>query len=424
MKKTIITTVLLFLFLTVSAQEAAKGSEYNKWSVEANFGINKAIAPFSAGHFTSGLTEFKSFSNFNHFDLGVRYMFNTKFGVKFHYANDKIAETKGSNSAGFSSKQNLIALQGVLNLGRILEFENFTKIFDVLVHGGVQVSKFDFSNATLGNSSEKNGGIILGVTPQVKLGDKFAVTLDYTVITNFRQHYNWDGIASTDSNNLTGKMNTFTLGLSYYIGKSQKHADWFIPSTIVEPNPELVSRLDKIDAAMNDTDRDGVADYLDAQNNTPGGVAVDSKGRYYDVNKNGVPDELEPKEAKDGQDGKNTSLDVAKTLIEKGLVNVFYDLDKDLPNIGSTNDVYHIISFMQTHPDSKVVLDGFADLQGNEKSNLDLSGRRSQKLKDLFMANSIEESRIKITAGGVDKIYKNTDEVSLQLARRVSVSLE
>ena len=41
---------------------------------------------------------------------------------------------------------------------------------------------------------------------------------------------------------------------------------------------------------LQDTDRDGVVDYLDAEPNTTGGVAVDTKGRAIDVNKNGVPD--------------------------------------------------------------------------------------------------------------------------------------
>lgn len=44
---------------------------------------------------------------------------------------------------------------------------------------------------------------------------------------------------------------------------------------------------------MNDTDKDGVPDYLDVENNSIAGVTVDTKGRMVDKNNNGVPDELE-----------------------------------------------------------------------------------------------------------------------------------
>ena len=44
---------------------------------------------------------------------------------------------------------------------------------------------------------------------------------------------------------------------------------------------------------MNDADKDGVPDYLDVENNSIAGVAVDTKGRMVDKNTNGVPDELE-----------------------------------------------------------------------------------------------------------------------------------
>ena len=53
------------------------------------------------------------------------------------------------------------------------------------------------------------------------------------------------------------------------------------------------NRINDLETLMNDTDKDGVPDYLDVENNSITGVAVDTKGRMIDVNKNGVPDELE-----------------------------------------------------------------------------------------------------------------------------------
>ena len=60
-------------------------------------------------------------------------------------------------------------------------------------------------------------------------------------------------------------------------------------------NNELMTRLGELEALMNDTDKDGVPDYFDLESNSIAGVMVDTKGRMIDkdINKNGVPDEVE-----------------------------------------------------------------------------------------------------------------------------------
>ena len=116
--------------------------------------------------------------------------------------------------------------------------------------------------------------------------------------------------------------------------------------------------------------------------------------------------------------------DAIKLLIEKGYVNVFYDVNKDQPNSGSTNNVYYIIQFLRNYPDAKVTLKGFADVRGNETSNKDLSQRRSEKLYDIIRASGIDAGRIKITGEGVDTSYPTDTSIGLDLARRVSIILE
>lgn len=75
--------------------------------------------------------------------------------------------------------------------------------------------------------------------------------------------------------------------------------------------------------------------------------------------------------------------DAIKLLIEKGYVNIFYDVNKDQPNNGSTNNVYYIIQFLRNYPDAKVTLKGFADVRGNETSNKNLSQRRAENYMTL-----------------------------------------
>lgn len=429
MKKTATTLFLSLLSLSISAQEkeAKTDSGFNRWSFEVNAGTNKAIKPFGVGYSSSDETKLNAFI-LNHYDLGLRYMITSKFGLKLDVSNDKIANQKGSSSLPFESQQYRLGLQGVVNAGKIMNFEEFSRVIGILAHAGIQVSQFNSDLGIAKGITEYNGGIMLGVTPQIKISDRFVFTVDFTVLSNLRQHLNWDGTSSIKSNNLTGQMFNTSVGLCYYIGKNQKHADWSSTILVPTPDPEVTKRLDDIEKLMNDTDRDGIVDHLDSENNTPTGVAVDSKGRFIDENKNNTPDELEPKVARDGKDGavlaSTSSSDAAKFLIEKGFVNIFFDVNKDVPNSGSMNNVYYIIKFLKTYPETKATLSGYADVNGDEAANISLSQKRAQNLYNVIIANGINANRVNILGNGVDKEYSSDSTIGLGLARRVSISLE
>ena len=95
-----------------------------------------------------------------------------------------------------------------------------------------------------------------------------------------------------DNRGFNGTLYNATLGLSIYLGSNDMHADWAYEMQD-EKQAEMEDRMAEIETMMNDTDRDGVPDYLDVENNTTNGVAVDAKGRAIDLNNNGIPDELE-----------------------------------------------------------------------------------------------------------------------------------
>ena len=431
MKRIIGTTILLLTFFTISAQEIITNQSkniYNKWSVEVNIGNNKPIKPFSKDYSSSADNVFMKFPELNHFDIGVRRMFSTKFGLKLDVGSDIIENQKGSDSKPFYSQQNIVSLQIFYNIGKDFGVEDFTNNrFGLLAHFGIQSSQLDGKTGVGKQVTEYNGGIMYGLTPQFKLSDRFAVSLDFSFLTNTRQNLNWDGNYSLVSGNLTGNINYFKLGFNYYLGKNQKHADWYNNKIPADIDPEIEKRLDALDSLLKDTDKDGIVDNLDAQNNTPEGVAVDSKGRIIDVNKNGVPDELEII-GKDGKDGVDTfdmsQSDALKMLAEKEYINIFYDVNKDEPNAGSTNNIYYIIKFLKSYPNTKVTLIGYTDITGNTASNLELAQRRVENLKKVLMLKSIDKNRISVLAKGIDIDNKTSDNTSLQLARRVSIMLE
>jgi OOP family OmpA-OmpF porin len=430
--------IVLYSFLVISSlsfgqnesQEVSDENEFDRWSIEVNAGMNKPTKPFTFNYYSSDPKKYFNISSVNHFDVGARYMLSNSFGLKIDFGYDKIENQKGSGSLDFEAIQYRVGLQGVANLGSIMNFRSFTNRFNLLAHAGIQISQFTPKVGRFREITEDNGGVVFGFTPQLRITNSIVLTGDFSVINNLRQHYNWDGVSlSTEDNNLSGTMFVSSVGLTYYIGKNKKHADWSdnIPLNKKVPDDakdsEARKRIAELEKMLNDVDRDGVADYLDSQNNTPNGVVVDTKGRFIDVNRNGVPDELE----KDGINEYNSSLytknnDAMSSLVKNDYVNVFYDVNQDYPNSGSTSTVYQLIEFMKKNATVKINLQGFADLRGGDSFNKDLSFRRANNLMKILVDSGIANDRIKVEAVGVDKVFNGNKE-NLDYARRVSVTI-
>jgi OOP family OmpA-OmpF porin len=430
--KKIIFIIAVSSFGTLFAQETTDTKEkslYNRWSFEVNAGQNKPVRPFASGYYSSDPTKYFNFSGMNHYDIGVRYMLSNAFGLKLDYSIDQFSEQSGAGSLSFQTKLNRFGFQGVMNLGRLLRFESFTNRIGIVAHAGLHVSKFTVNEGTNKNSTEENGGVMFGITPQVRLTKWMALTADFTVVNNVRQHLNWDGSYASSDANLSGMLYNTSLGLTFYLGKKDKHADWYTKEDefIILPtiDDEARKRLDTIETLMNDTDRDGIVDHLDSENNTPGGVSVDSKGRFIDINKNGVPDELEYAKGKE-----TANLQIQKIvtieadLVENGLINIFFDLNSAIPSEGSSNNLYIILHYLQNNPTAKIKLVGYTDKSGDEVFNLNLANKRAQNVHNFLVANKIETRRLSIAGIGIDTKFIDDTPSSLTLARRVSVQIE
>jgi len=430
-------SIVFFLFVVSAtslwAQESKteEETEVNKWSFEINFGSNRAVRPFGSGY-NSSEKDFLSTPSLNHFDFGFRYMLNSKFGVKADFGFDNISNKEGNGSLPFKSMQSRFGIQGVFDLGKVFEFNTFSNTIGLLGHAGFQFSQFK-SKTGINNQeavTDTDGGYLIGITPQCKLSERTVLTLDFTALSNVRQRLNWDGTESAKENNFAGLLYSTSLGLTFYLGKNEKHSDWFIPKIVVPIDPEITNRLDQIETLMNDTDKDGVVDYLDVQNNTPSGVVVDSKGRYIDTNRNGTPDEFEPNTIEDIKvrnfeiASEQSETNAFKSMLDSGLVNVFYDVNEVEPNRGSANSVYGIISLLKKNPTVNVKLLGYSDKSGNEKLNKILSEQRVKNLYNLLLLSGISESRLKIIGEGEDSSIPSNSKTAYQLARRVSVILD
>jgi OOP family OmpA-OmpF porin len=349
-------------------------------------------------------------------------MLSPKFGFKLSFNYDKFTNQKGSGSLDFETTEIRGNFEGVINAIRLFNIEESAGRFGLLLHGGIQVSRM---KSNVYDLNELNGGLIVGFSPQFRILKNLSLTSDVSILNNFRQHFNWNGTNSDPANNLSGQMVSFSLGLSYSFGKDKIHGDWaIIEDKRTKEMKELEGRIGDIETLMNDTDKDGVPDYLDVENNSLAGVAVDTKGRMIDKNNNGVPDELE-KYIDNSINNNNTTVannvsdGMVLKLINDGYISAYFDNDKRFPNTGSTDNLGFILNYLKTNAGKNVEITGYADEIGKTEYNQKLSSDRAQNVKNILVKAGIDASRLIIKANGVDDSVDKTSEYARRLVRKV-----
>jgi OOP family OmpA-OmpF porin len=414
---------LLFLCLTSAslsaqeeAQEATTSNDYNKWSIDINGGLNKPTNPMAPGYYIKS-------TNFFHADLGFRYMFNPKFGLKFSGGYDTFENA--DNSLPFETKVISIGLEGYANLGRIMQFESWTQRLNLLGHLGVGVSRMENDRF---EGQDHIGNFIMGLTAQYKISNRVALNADVTMLNSFHHDKTWDGSEydKTLSQGFDATRYTATLGLSIYLGKHEQHADWFVDAKSDELE-DVEKRLGELETMMNDSDKDGVPDYLDTEPNTITGVAVDSKGRTIDKNGNGVPDELESyieNQGKNGTSGTSGMDSDLAALINGGYVNVYFDFGKEQPNTQSVSGINFLIRYLKQNPTVSSDVIGYADEIGASEFNKNLSRKRAENVKQILMDAGIDGSRLNIVGNGEDNSVNKTSSYARQVVRRVTFMLK
>jgi len=418
MKKKLVSASLLLLSFAAGAQNMATTStkpnvdqEYNKWSIELNGGVNKPTRTITPGYATET-------ANFFHGDLGVRYMFNPKFGLKLDVGYDQFKEKK--NTPDFESRYVRASLQGVVNVGRALNFETWTNTFGLLAHGGFGVAQISTETGFGGQDYMAHG--IAGLTGQIKLSNRVALTGDLTGIVNGRQNWNFDGMGNTTTGSFDGVLLNASVGLTFYLGKQTKHADWVGEEDRIG---ELEKRVDLIETGLIDSDKDGVADLYDLEPNSIAGVAVNTKGQSIDTNQNGVPDELESYLDKTYEKkGNNVTNNTVEELINGGYVNVYFDFNSSKPTNSSLSGVDFLVKYLKNNPGKSADIIGYADEIGNTEYNTELSRKRAEAVKKVAVNAGIDASRLNVIANGEDTSVNKNSKEARQIVRRVTFQVK
>jgi OOP family OmpA-OmpF porin len=425
MKKLILSSLMAgALALSANAQ-----SDFNKWSLEVNGGLNKPMAPITPGYHSPTF-------NLGHADLGVRYMFNEKFGAKLDYGFGSFQGAKDNPS--FSTKYYRLNLQGVANLGRMMNFESFSNSFGLLFHLGGGVGNVNPEENTFNDFTDKVYNIMFGLTPQVKVTNKIAIVGDISTILNGRQTVAFDGasVISPATNNgyygANGTWLTGTLGVHFYLGSAEQHADWFIAADKYATKEELASQINGIKDMLKDSDGDGVPDYLDKEPNTPAGARVNSAGMTMDSDGDGIPDHLDKCPFAPGPSSNNgcpvektsEEIDFFKKSINEGYVNVYYAFDSSKPLAYSVPATNYVSNFLKRNPGVKLEIKGYADELGPENYNIKLSEKRAKAVYDMLISSGIDASRLTYKGYGEDTSVDKSSADARQLARRASFEVK
>lgn len=438
MKKITLLSLLLTSSLSVLAQEnkvkkdTTASSEYNKWTIEASVGQAKGVRPYSKGYFSSDPGTFFGKPQANSFSVGVRRMISPTFGFKgaFHY--EELKNIKDNGSLPFKMQQFGVSLQGVANLNRLFNMQEPLGRLLFLVHGGIKLDRMTSKTENIiendhnYNQSEFNGGLLVGITPEYRFSKRLSVFLDVTVQNNYRQHFNWDGTYTEVSDNLNGQLISTSFGLTYSIGRNDFHGDYAIlKDKNIEEIEALNKRIGDVETLMNDSDKDGVADYLDQENNSVAGVAVDTRGKMVDINRNGVPDELEryiDKTSKESSEKSNS--DMIKRLVNEGYVTTYFDTAKVKPTNVSTEGIDFIRTYLKNNPTASVDIIGHADEIGSNERNDALSKGRAEAVKAILVKAGIDPSRLNVISSGEDTSVAVDSEGARKLVRRVTFKIK
>lgn len=393
-----------YLEISDTINSRLKEKNYRRWSLNLNGGVNAPAGPFTKGYFSANADYLKD-PNFNHLDFNVRKMFNTKFGLMWVLAYDKFSSA--GNSIPFSNQMFSTSLQGVINIHRALNWQEFTNTFGLQMHFGPgltflepqDVQPVKITSLDTGFHMDNIYSVISGATVLIKVSDKLAFNVDYSMMKNFSHHLNLDGRTKVDLvANRTGIIHTATAGVTLYLGKMDKHADWYWENKIDEVTL-LSARLNSLEEQMNDANNDGIPDGWDTFIN----AKIDNSSTINTVIAG----------------DQNYSNVEALNMINSQYVNVFFDFDQSRISTGTISAINFLIKYMKENPTANVDVIGYADELGKSDYNLRLSETRAKNVAEMIVRSGIDQTRLNVITKGEDNSVPKESKLARQLVRRV-----
>lgn len=442
--------------LSATAQEGESYTgRFSTWSAGLDVGVN---------HFYGDMTGFYAESNIDGHNLGfgaslyLNKWFNHLVGVSGNLGYNSY--TGKNMNAYFTSSDLNAGLDMMLNVSSLINKGSYAESrWSWIPFGGVGLSSslpriYDASDAIIVDRTDRHNEVILrgGINLKYKLTN--SLDLDLRYLGTMMMVSDWaDNISSGESNDGNHHLR---IGLTYNFGATEDR-----PAIVyARPINDLATKVDEIDEKMNqlttDSDGDGVADYMDKDDNTPEGYTVDGSGRAMDVDRDGIADDLDQdpftprgaqvdatgRELDDDGDGVPNSRDEEPNTAEGKMVNfqgreiksglggemanaflpdIFFNFNSARLTSANEQRLLTIAKIMLANEDVEFKVIGRADPVGSEKYNLNLSERRAQAVVDALVNNyGISADRLEVVGLG-ESAQVGTDRT---VNRRVEFELK
>ena len=186
-------------------------AQYDKWSVEGQLGLTK-------------IRDVTSVQPFN-VDLGARYMFNTKWGI----------ELSGNYTSLKDYKWQSATFMGIANVGRVMNFEEFTDKWTILIGIG---GNYEYNNSYTNQAifhRLSNFHLAGNITNEYKLTNKIFLTAGLNVVPGVNSRPTQPAFHYTETTSILN----FNVGVTISLGEHKEHADWYIE----EPKESVVDTI-------------------------------------------------------------------------------------------------------------------------------------------------------------------------------------
>lgn len=427
---TLVAVLILALLINANAQKgkskAATGPKpHNMWEVGANGGYLFYSGDVeSKGGWAAGI----------HFRKALDHAFSLRADLLY-------GQTKGMTARirEYDSKWTSGTFFGILSMNNF-SLDRKSRKFNYYIMIGAGVNRFetDFLNEGDGTPQMPNvtrGTIKMDMAPHMSPGAGFAVRLSKRL--NIGAEYQSMILFGRRADLLDGTelergirspfrdiANYLNAKINFNIGNPSKKSEplyWVSPAEVVYNELDQIKQ--KQDEAFKDSDKDGVIDLLDQEDNTPPNAEVDTKGRTLDSDKDGVPNYRDkepyypPRAGEEVDDdgvvvnpiaGAPGSGGVTEERVREIVDEVLsgYNLSESgstvaewfLPMIHFGTDSYSIkysdygtlagiARMMNSNPSLRLVVEGHTDQTGGESYNDYLSYERAKAIVDHMETN-------------------------------------
>ncbi len=241
----------------------------------------------------------------------IRKATDNLFSLRLDLMGGKVQGDNGNDGSMRTFETDWIAgsVIGQFSLNNV-RFDRKQKKFNYSAFAGVGGNGYGTTYTTAGNTGQPRNGTIeseiafhavFGGSIAYRVNKSFNIAIEHQSIKVFGNRGDLvDGINRENggTKSVFGDILNFTsLQVNFNIGNPASQSE---PLFWVSPGNQIMSEIDEVkkrqDAALADTDQDGIIDAIDQEPNTPADVPVDTKGRTLDSDKDGVPDykDVEP----------------------------------------------------------------------------------------------------------------------------------